>query len=199
MMRIGVLASHEGSLLQAILDACQSGRIAAEVVVVVSNNSASGALQRACAAGIEVAHLSSSTHPEPGALDSAICATLVRTRVDLVVLAGYMKRVGPLTLGRFAGRILNTHPALLPRFGGRGYFGRRVHEAVIASGDRESGASVHWVEGDYDTGPLLAQVRVPIEPEDTAATLEARVKKIERSLLIDTLKELAHQHALRRA
>jgi phosphoribosylglycinamide formyltransferase-1 len=191
MIRIAVLASHEGSLLQAVLDACRTRQIEAEVALVISNNSASGALRRAHAAGIVAAHLSSSTHRDPAELDRAICERLASAEVDLVVLAGYMKRLGPRTLGCFKGRILNTHPALLPKFGGRGFFGRRVHEAVIGAGERESGASIHWVEGDYDTGPLLRQATLPIEPGESAASLEDRVKALERDLLIDTLKCIA--------
>jgi len=194
MMRIAVLASHEGSVLQAVLDACADGRIPAEVVLVVSNNSSAGALRRANDRGIETAHLSSLTHPDSESLDRALTHLLERARVDLVLLAGYMKKLGPLTLRRFARRIINTHPALLPKFGGRGYFGRRVHEAVLASGERESGATVHWVEGDYDSGPIIAQTRVSIVPEDTPESLEAKVKAVERTLLIDALAELALQH-----
>jgi phosphoribosylglycinamide formyltransferase-1 len=199
MMRIAVLASHEGSLLQAVIDACRSGELAAEVVLVVSNNSASGALRRAAEAGIDTAHLSSSTHPDPEILDRALCTTLTRAGTDLVLLAGYMKRVGPRTLERFSGRIVNTHPALLPKYGGHGYFGRRVHEAVIAAGETESGATVHWVQGDYDSGPPLAQTRIPVRADDTAESLEARVKAAERQLLIDTLKSLANQRLIRHA
>lgn len=191
MMRIGVLASHEGSVLQAIIDACRAGRIEAEVVLVITNNSTSGARARAEQARIANAHISSATHPDPHTLDRAICERLVAERIDLVVLAGYMKKLGSATLSRFKGRILNTHPALLPKYGGRGYFGRRVHEAVIASGDDESGATVHWVEGDYDTGPIISQARVPVTKGETPASLEDKVKHAERELLIQVLADLA--------
>ena len=197
-MRIGVLASHEGSMLQAILDACDApnpdARLCARVSVVVSNNSESGAIRRARDAGIRSVHLSSATHDDAASLDRAITHCLDDAAVDLVVLAGYMKRLGPVTLARFKGRLINTHPSLLPKFGGSGYFGRRVHEAVIAAGERESGATVHWVTGDYDSGPVIAQVRVPIAENETALTLETRVKAVERTLLIDTLRMLAKQY-----
>ena len=104
-----------------------------------------------------------------------------------------MKRLGPKTLERFRNRIINTHPALLPKFGGQGYYGRRVHEAVIAAGVSESGATVHLVDGDYDTGPILAQVQVPVRPDDTVATLEERVQEAERKLIVTTLTELANR------
>lgn len=196
-MRIGVLASHEGSVLQAILDACNAPnpdtRLCARVSVVVSNNSESGAIRRAREAGIRTVHLSSATHPDPDALDHAIVLSLEEASVDLVVLAGYMKRLGPATLARFAGRMINTHPSLLPKFGGSGFFGRRVHDAVIASGDRESGATVHWVTGEYDSGPIISQVRVKIAADETAESLETKVKAAERTLLIDTLRCLSER------
>jgi phosphoribosylglycinamide formyltransferase-1 len=195
MMRIGVLASHEGSVLQAMLDACADARVPARVVLVISNNSESGALRRARDAGIATRHLSTATHPDADALDRAIVESLDTENVDLVVLAGYMKRLGASMLHRYAGRLLNTHPALLPKFGGVGFYGRRVHEAVLASGDRETGATVHWVAGDYDTGPVVAQTRVAISTDDTAESLEAKVKVAERRLLIDTLATLARRHA----
>src|ERR1043165_1203648 len=130
MLRIGMLASHEGTTFQSIIDACVEGRINGRVVVVISNNSGSGALRRAAAAGIETVHLSSVTHPGGDSLDTAICGALQRACADVVFLAGYMKRLGPRTLAAFPARILNTHPALLPRFGGQGMFGDRVFEAV---------------------------------------------------------------------
>ena len=198
-MRIGVLASHEGSVLQAVLDACadsgKAARLCARVGVVISNNSDSGALRRARAAGIPALHLSSATHPEPAALDQAIAQSLDTAGVDLVVLAGYMKRLGPATLARFAGRLINTHPSLLPKFGGSGFFGSAVHAAVLAAGERESGVTVHWVVGDYDTGPILAQARVPVADAETPASLEAKVKLAERELLIETLVSLANHRS----
>jgi phosphoribosylglycinamide formyltransferase-1 len=190
-MRIAVLASHEGSVLQAVLDACGAGRLPAHVPLVISNNSNSGALRRARAAGIRTAHLSSATHPDAESLDRAIAAHLDAADADLVLLAGYMKKLGPTTLSAYARRIINTHPALLPKFGGAGMFGRHVHESVLAAGDTHSGATVHWVEGAYDTGPIIAQVRVPIARDETVESLELKVKEAERELLLSTLTQLA--------
>jgi phosphoribosylglycinamide formyltransferase 1 len=190
-VNIAVLASHEGTTLQAVLDACATGTIAARVAVVISNNAASGSLRRARLAQVETLHLSGATHPDPEGLDRALCAALTERRIDVVLLAGYMKRLGPVTLARFSGRILNTHPALLPRFGGQGMYGSNVHRAVLASGERMSGASVHLVDGGYDTGPLLAQVRVPVEREDTEETLAARVQEAERALVVQVLADVA--------
>lgn len=189
-MRLAVLASHEGTTLQAVIDACQSESVPAEVAIVISNNSSSGALARAQQADIQTAHISGKTHP--GDLeDQTLLATLKQARVDYVLLLGYMKKLGTLTLNHFKGRILNTHPSLLPKYGGHGFFGRKVHEAVIEARETVSGATIHLVDAEYDTGPLLSQVRVPVKPGDDADRLEARVKAAEQKLLINTLIELA--------
>jgi phosphoribosylglycinamide formyltransferase-1 len=191
MMRIAAMASHGGSILQAVLDACHSGELAAEVVLVISNNSDARALQRARSAGIATLHLSGRTHADPDALDNAITDALQQAGADWLLLAGYMKKLGPNTLNAYRNRILNTHPALLPKFGGQGFYGRKVHEAVLAAGEHESGATVHLVDETYDSGPILAQVRVPIRNNESAASLEERVKVAERKLLLATLTLLA--------
>ncbi len=194
-MRIAALASHGGSILQAVIDAIENGTLPAELVLVVSNNSRSQALARASRHGIATLHLSAHTHRDPDELDAAIVRSLEEANADWVLLAGYMKRLGPRMLGRFRNRIINTHPALLPKFGGQGFYGQRVHEAVIEAGETESGATVHVVNEVYDSGPILAQVRVPVEKNDTAEVLEERVKRAERKLIVTTLAELAARPA----
>jgi phosphoribosylglycinamide formyltransferase 1 len=191
MLRIGVLASHEGTTLQSIIDGCAEGRINGRVVAVVSNNSGCGALRRAAAAGIETFHLSSTTHSSGDSLDTAICDALQRARADVIFLAGYMKRLGPRTLAAFPARILNTHPALLPKFGGQGMFGDRVFEAVLADGESESGASVHLVDAEYDAGAVVRQQRVRVLPGDTVESLKARVQACEREVVVNTLAAIA--------
>lgn len=191
MMRIAAMASHGGSILQAVLDAVASGELAAEIVLVISNNSKCPALERARAAGVATLHLSSKTHPDPADLDRAIADALQQAGAEWLLLAGYMKKLGPATLGAFRNRILNTHPALLPKFGGQGFYGTKVHEAVLAAGERESGATVHLVDEVYDAGPILAQVRVPVREIDSVSELEERVKTAERKLIVATLIELA--------
>ena len=191
MLRIAVLASHEGTTLQSIIDACNHGRIHGRVVAVISNNSGSGAVRRAAAAGIETFHLSSVTHSSGDSLDAAICDALQRARADVVFLAGYMKRLGPRTLATFPARILNTHPALLPKFGGHGMFGNRVFEAVLAAGESESGVSVHLVDAEYDTGAVVRQERIPVCPGDSVESLKARVQACERELVVNTLAAMA--------
>ncbi len=190
-LRLGILASHAGTTMQAIIDACVEGRLHADVRVVIGNNSRSGALARARTHGIPTTYLSGVTHPRERDLDRSIMETLDDHRVDVVALAGYMKRLGPLVLSHYRGRLLNTHPALLPKFGGEGMYGDRVHEAVLAAGEKVSGASVHVVEGDYDTGPVLSQVEVPVLDEDTLETLRERVQEAEREHYVTVLERIA--------
>ena len=192
MTRLAVLASHGGSILQAVMDACRSGALPAEVVLVIGNNSGSMALQRAAKAGIDTLHLSSRTHPDPAALDHAIRDGLRGARADWVMLAGYMKKLGNETLAAFPHRILNTHPALLPKHGGRGFYGRNVHQAVIDAGERESGATMHLVDTDYDTGPIVAQIKVAVAAHDRVEDLEERVQVAERDLVVNTLRDLVN-------
>jgi len=191
MMNIGVLASHEGTTLQHILDACADGRISARIALVISNNSASGALGRASRTGVQALHLSSLTHPDPIELDAAIRDALIVARVNLVFLAGYMRKVGPLTLAAFDGRILNTHPALLPKFGGPGMYGDRVFEATLSGREMESGVSIHLVTGDYDADPVICQCRVPVFPDDSIETLKTRIRARERQFVVETLAGIA--------
>jgi phosphoribosylglycinamide formyltransferase-1 len=189
--QIAVLASGAGTVLQAVIDGCADGRLAADVCLVISNNSTSGAALRAERHQIPFRHLSGQTHPGPGALDASVLEALVEHRTDLVFLAGYMKKLGPRTLAHYRGRIINTHPALLPKFGGLGMYGARVHAAVLASGEKVTGVSVHRVEGEYDTGPVLAQCEVAVLPGDSVETLSARVQTRERVFVVETLAKIA--------
>ncbi len=190
-LRLGILASHGGTNLQAIIDACKSGRLDAEVRVVISNNSGSMALERAKREGIPQRHLSGKTHPDPAALDLAIRDTLESHGVELVILAGYMKKLGHATLSRYLGRILNSHPALLPKFGGKGMYGSHVHEAVIAAGERVTGVTIHHVDEEYDHGPTVAQCEVPVLDGDTVESLTERVQRREHEFWIETLQRIA--------
>lgn len=190
-MNLGVLASHEGTTLQSLLDAFAAGRIPGRVSVVVSNNGGSGALIKARQAGVQAVHLSSSTHRDPAALDTAIRDVLVTAAVDIVFLAGYMKKLGPVVLGTFHGKILNTHPALLPKFGGHGMYGDRVFAAVLEAGEAESGVSIHLVDPGYDTGPIVRQCRVPVLRGDSIDDLKARVRAREKEFVVETLAGIA--------
>jgi phosphoribosylglycinamide formyltransferase-1 len=190
-VNLGLLASHGGTNVQAHLDAWSDGATNARPVVVISNNSGSGALGRASKTGIPAVHLSGVTHPDGSALDAAIRDTLVQHNVEVVALCGYMKRIGPLTLERFAGRILNVHPGPLPAFGGQGMYGLRVHEAVIAAGLDESEVCIFVVEAAYDEGPVIARRSVPVLPDDDPETLAARMRPVEHELYVDTVRSMA--------
>lgn len=176
-MRIGILASGGGSNMQAIINhfatapACDAG----QVVLVGSNRVDSGALVRAQTAGIP-------THVVADFSDgSALMAALSSARVELLVLAGYLKLVPPSVVECYTGRMLNVHPALLPAFGGHGMYGLRVHQAVLDSGAKLSGATVHFVNAEFDRGAIAAQWPVPVLGSDTAQSLDARVLQVEHS------------------
>ena len=181
-VRVAVLASGGGTNLQALLDACGPAA-PARVTRVVSNRADAGALERARAAGIPAVVLR----------DPADAAELIAALgdADLVVLAGYLKLIPAAAVARFPRRMINIHPALLPAFGGPGMYGHRVHAAVLASGATTSGATVHYVDEQYDRGPIIAQRTVPVLPGDTAETLAARVLAVEHELLPQVVLELA--------
>lgn len=185
---LAILGSGTGTTAAAIMDATRD-RIDARVVLVVGNNSGSGVFAHARERGVPTLHLSGVTHPDAAALDEAMLAALRESGAELVVLAGYMKKLGPRVLDAYAGRVVNTHPALLPAYGGQGMYGDRVHAAVLADGARVTGASVHVVTAGYDEGPVLARVEVPVEPGDDVESLRVRVQAAEKSLLVGWLAE----------
>jgi len=175
-VRVAVLASGGGTNLQALLDACREPA-PARVAVVISNVADAGALERARRAGVPAAVLRD--HRDA----AEILGILRQHRTELVVLAGYLKLVPTEVVAAFRDRMINIHPALLPSFGGKGMYGHRVHEAVLASGATVSGPTVHLVTAEYDRGPIVAQWPVPVSPDDTADTLAARVLAVEHQLL----------------
>ena len=177
--------------MRAVVEACADGRLHARPGVVISNNASSGVLEFAAAAGIPSRRIGGEAFADDAVRDEAILAELRRHDVDLVLLLGYMKLLGPRTTSAYRGRILNTHPALLPRYGGRGMYGARVHEAVLAARDTETGVTVHLVDEEYDHGEIVAQCRVCVEPGDTVETLSARVLEREHVFLVETLQAIA--------
>ena len=186
-MNLAFLASHRGSNMQAVLDACKDGRLQAQPCVVISNNGDAEALVRAKHENIPNYHLSGKTHPDPALLDMEILLTLQKHRTQLVVLAGYMRKLGPETLAGYKNHIVNIHPAWLPRHGGEGMYGMRVHEAVLAAGEKETGVTIHLVDEEYDHGATLAQCRVPVLEGDTGLILAQRVLEREHEFLVETL------------
>ena len=191
MLRLAVMASGGGTNLQAIIDASESGEIDARVVVVISNNSAAGALERARRHGIEALHLSRRQFASGEDFDRALLEAFRSRRTDMIILAGYMKLLSPVVVNAFHHRILNIHPALLPCFGGEGMYGMRVHRAVIESGTRYSGVTVHLVDEQYDHGPIVAQLVVPVGEDDTPETLAEKVLVREHQLYKEVIQLFA--------
>ena len=184
LVPVAVLVSGGGSNLQSLLDALRESPLA-RIVRVVSSRAGAGALERARRAGVP-----STVLRDPG--DAAeLMAALDDARLG--VLAGYLKRVPAPVVARFRWRLINIHPALLPKFGGGGMYGRRVHEAVLASGARVSGATVHYVDEEFDRGPIIAQWPVPVLADDTPDSLAARVLEVEHQLLPLVVEELARR------
>lgn len=198
-VRIAALGSGSGTTVARLIEAAGS-TVHAEIGLVISNNSRSGVIERARQAGVPTLHLSGVTHPDPAELDAAMADALASADADLIVLAGYMKKLGPRTLKRWRGRVLNTHPALLPAYGGVGMYGDRVHSAVLADRARVTGVSIQMVTAGYDEGPILAQIQVPVEPDDDVASLRWRVQEAEKELLVTWLANrctngLSHQRS----
>lgn len=176
MLRVAVLVSGGGTNLQAILDAIADGKIInAQVVKVISNSRKAYALERAAKAGIPTACVTRKEYPEPEAFDAALLRELQAAEADLVVLAGCLVVISQSIVDAYPNRIINIHPALIPSFCGTGYYGLGVHEAALARGVRVTGATVHFVDGGTDTGPILLQKAVEVKQGDTAKELQLRV------------------------
>jgi phosphoribosylglycinamide formyltransferase-1 len=179
-VRAAVFASGGGTNFQALLDR-QKPNGAWSIVLLVSDREDARAIERAAAASVPAAVIATSGR-DPAEVAKETLQLLARHRVDLILLAGYVKLIPSEVVTRFRGRMLNIHPALLPSFGGKGMYGKRVHTAVIASGAHESGATVHFVDDEYDRGAVVAQRRVPVLPGDTPESLGARVLAVEHEL-----------------
>ena len=190
MLRLGVLVSGAGATLENLVQRIRDGRLRnAEIALVISSRSAVRGVEIARAAGLPLEIVRKRDHPDEAAFSAAIARMLDRATVDLAVLAGFLCfwRLPP----RYDGRVLNVHPALLPRFGGKGMYGRHVHAAVHAAGVTESGCTVHLVDNEYDHGPIVAQARVPVQSADTPETLAQRVMAAERELYPRVIQQIA--------
>ena len=189
MIRLAFLASNNGSSLRAIVAAIEAGALDAQAVLAVTNRKGAPALEFAREHGLHA--LTIPTLADPEGADIRLSEALEGAGADWVILSGYLRKLGRATLARFQGRILNIHPALLPKYGGRGMYGRRVHEAVIAAGERVTGATVHLVDGEYDHGAIIAQVEIPVASGDTPDSLQAKVMAAEPALFVRTLRQIA--------
>ena len=194
MLRVCVLVSGGGTNLQAILDAIEEGRITnARVDLVISNNPGAYALERARKRGIRAECISPKDYPDREAFHKALLARLKQSGADLIVLAGYLVSIPPEIVEAFPKRIINIHPSLIPSFCGKGYYGLRVHEAALKRGVKITGATVHYVDQGTDTGPILLQKAVEVEPEDTPQSLQRRVmEKCEWVILPEAVNRIAN-------
>ena len=194
-LRMAILFSGQGTTLQNLIDATRDGRLPnVEIVRAISSRADAYGIERCRAAGVPCIIVPKGDYPDPAEHSRAVFAHLDPAQIDLVCLAGWMNRL-VLEEPWLSNRVINIHPSLLPAFGGRGMFGRRVHEAVLASGATETGCTVHYVTNEMDSGPIIAQKRVLVLPGDTAEALEPRVQAAERALYVDTLRGIAQKRA----
>ncbi|MBP9718020.1 phosphoribosylglycinamide formyltransferase [Candidatus Gracilibacteria bacterium] len=194
MLRIAVLASTNGTDLQAIIDEIVAGRLNVELTCVVSNKKKCYALERAQQQGYKTYFIDpkGKTREE---FDAQMVALLQTERVDLVVLVGYMKILTPLFVRAFPQRIINVHPALIPKYSGKDFFGASVHEAVLKSGDAETGMTIHYVDEGVDSGEIIMQKKCPVLPGDTVETLKARVQALEKEWYPKAIAQIANASA----
>ncbi|MDD4564044.1 MAG: phosphoribosylglycinamide formyltransferase [Eubacteriales bacterium] len=189
MLRITVLVSGGGTNLQAVIDGIESGFIQdAEIGLVISSNPKAYSLERAKKHNIKYMVIGKTNYPDAEARTNALINALDEAKTDLIILAGYMSILDSKMIEAYRGRIINIHPSLIPQFCGQGFYGKHVHEAVLASGVSETGATVHYVDEGIDTGPIILQEKVPVLEGDTADTLAARVLKTEHKILREALK-----------
>lgn len=187
---MAVLISGGGSNLEAILQAQSAGELGrARVAVVISNKPDAGGIEKARRYNVPTRVVDRKVLGSEDAFQNALLSALTESKVDVICLAGFLRKLGPALIQKFKGRILNIHPALLPKYGGAGMYGHFVHEAVIAAGDKESGCTVHVVDEEFDHGPALAQARVPVLAGDTAESLAARVLEQEHRLYPQAIAE----------
>ena len=190
-LRIGVLLSGEGTTFESLCEAIDAGRVPGDVVVVIASKPQAGGLARAARRGIPAVSIPRKAHPDVREFNDRIHEALAEHRVDFVACLGFLS---PFELrGRYDGRAINTHPALIPAFCGKGFYGHRVHEAVVASGVKVSGPTVHFCDDHYDTGPIILQEAVPVLDDDTPDTLAARVQAVERRLVPEAVRLFAER------
>ena len=188
-LRIAVLLSGNGTSLENLFERIDAGEVSGEVVVVISSKRKAFGLERARRRGVPAVAVPRKRFSDVVAFEDALHAALAKYDVDLVALLGF-RSLFPLR-GKFEGRTINTHPALIPAFCGTGFYGRRVHEAVLASGVKVTGATVHFVDEQYDHGPIILQEAVPVLEGDTADSLAARVMAVERRLVPEAIRLFA--------
>jgi phosphoribosylglycinamide formyltransferase-1 len=187
-LRVAVLLSGEGTSLENLFEQIEAG-LPARVEVVIASKPLAGGLARAQRRGVPALAVSRREHSDVGAFNDALHRALAGFEIDLVALLGFLSPFEPRE--RFAGRVINVHPALIPAFSGRGFYGHRVHEAVLEAGVKVSGATVHFADGEYDHGPIILQEAVPVRDDDTPDSLAARIQAAERRLVPEAIRLIA--------
>lgn len=190
MVNIGVLISGGGTNLQSLIDNIEEGNINGEIKIVISNRKEAFGLIRAKNAGIEALYINPLDFPTEKEYNKKIIEELEKRNIELVVLAGYLKILSKEFTQKYEKRIINIHPSLLPDFGGKGYYGDRVHKAVLDSGVKTTGATVHFVDEGTDTGEIILQETVEVREDDTVESLKARVLEVEHRLLLEAVRLL---------
>jgi len=188
--RIAVLASGTGTNFEALARASLSGHLKSKLALLIVNRAEAKACEKANNLGIPCRVLNPKDFSNLTSWDQQMANELSSLDIDLVFLCGFLKKIGPQVLSRFRGQIINTHPSLLPDFGGPGMYGLKVHEAVIKSGSLETGITIHEVNEEYDSGKILAQKRIPVLPQDTAHSLEARLLEAENQFVVEYIASL---------
>ncbi len=192
VLRIAVLLSGSGTSLENLFERIDAGELPARVEIVIASKAKAGGLDRARRRGIPAVVVARRQYPDVAEFNDALHDALSAFEIDLVALLGFLSPFE--TRERFEGRTLNVHPALIPAFSGKGFYGRRVHEAVLEAGVKLTGATVHFVDGQYDHGPIILQEALPVEEKDTPDTLAARVQALERALVPEAIRLFAGGH-----
>jgi formyltetrahydrofolate-dependent phosphoribosylglycinamide formyltransferase len=187
-LRVAVLLSGEGTSLENLFEHIDAG-LPARVEVVIASKPRAGGLARAARRGVPALAVSRREHPEVAAFNDALHRALAAFEIDLVALLGFLSPFEPRE--RFAGRVINVHPALIPAFSGQGFYGHRVHEAVLEAGVKVTGATVHFADTEYDHGPIILQEAVPVRDDDTPESLAARVQAAERRIVPEAIRLIA--------
>ena len=190
-MNIAIFASHGGTDMQAIVDGCKQGKINADVKILICNNPDAYVVERAKNEEIPYEIVNAKTCGSEEGISDRILSLMQEYRIDMIFLAGYMRKMPIAVLEQYDNRIFNIHPALLPKYGGKGMYGIHVHEAVIAAGEKESGVTIHRVNSQYDSGEIIRQATVPVMEGDTPDTLAARVLEREHLFLVEVISDIA--------
>jgi phosphoribosylglycinamide formyltransferase-1 len=185
-VRLAVLLSGSGTTLQNLIDRIADGRLVAKIVVVIASRADAGGIERARRAGIPAVVVARKEFPDTDRFNDALHDELAKHDFDLIIMAGFLSQVQ--LRGRYNGRVLNIHPALIPAFCGKGFYGERVHRAVLEAGVKVSGCTVHFADDEYDHGPIILQGAVPVLDDDTPETLAARVHQLEMELYPEAIR-----------